>query len=195
MTSFDAHLVRHPETPGPAVRTVEARVSWSRGGALVLSYLLNGNLSRLEIPPPRAPRRADRLWEKTCFEAFVGAMGNPAYTEFNFSPSGEWAVYAFRGYRERALLAEETSPPKITARRERESLALEAVVGPDLLPALAPGLGLRLGLGAVVEEATGMLSYWSLRHPPGKPDFHHPDGFALELGPPDEKAMNVLDKR
>jgi hypothetical protein len=28
---------------------------------------------------------------------------------------------------------------------------------------------------------SGALSYWALRHPPGKPDFHHPAGFALEL--------------
>jgi hypothetical protein len=25
------------------------------------------------------------------------------------------------------------------------------------------------------------MSYWSLEHPPGKPDFHHPDGFTMEL--------------
>ena len=25
------------------------------------------------------------------------------------------------------------------------------------------------------------MSYWALAHPPGKPDFHHPDCFALEL--------------
>jgi hypothetical protein len=33
----------------------------------------------------------------------------------------------------------------------------------------------------VIEENDGMLSYWSLKHPPGNPDFHHPDSFALEL--------------
>ena len=34
---------------------------------------------------------------------------------------------------------------------------------------------------AVIEEDGGPLSYWALQHPPGNPDFHHPDGFALEL--------------
>jgi hypothetical protein len=33
----------------------------------------------------------------------------------------------------------------------------------------------------VIEAADGSLSYWALRHPPGKPDFHHRDAFALEL--------------
>ena len=34
---------------------------------------------------------------------------------------------------------------------------------------------------AVIEEADGTKSYWALRHPAGKPDFHHPDCLALEL--------------
>ena len=38
---------------------------------------------------------------------------------------------------------------------------------------------LRIGLSVVVEAEN--ISYWALRHAPGKPDFHHPDAFALEL--------------
>jgi len=34
---------------------------------------------------------------------------------------------------------------------------------------------------AVIEEADGTKSYWALRHPSAQPDFHHADGFALEL--------------
>jgi hypothetical protein len=33
----------------------------------------------------------------------------------------------------------------------------------------------------VVEDYRGRLTYWALEHPPGKPDFHHPDSFAIEL--------------
>lgn len=36
-------------------------------------------------------------------------------------------------------------------------------------------------ISAVIEEADGTKSYWALAHPPGKPDFHHPDGFVLAL--------------
>lgn len=42
----------------------------------------------------------------------------------------------------------------------------------------------KFGLSAVVEETDGTKSYWALRHPPGVPDFHHPDCFALELPAP-----------
>jgi hypothetical protein len=38
-----------------------------------------------------------------------------------------------------------------------------------------------MGLSAVVKEASGALTYWALRHAPGKPDFHHSEAFALEL--------------
>ena len=43
---------------------------------------------------------------------------------------------------------------------------------------------LRLALSAVVEADDGTLSYWALRHPPGRPDFHHADGFVLRLEGP-----------
>ena len=36
-------------------------------------------------------------------------------------------------------------------------------------------------VSAVIEETDGTRSFWSLAHPPGKPDFHHRDSFALEL--------------
>ena len=36
-------------------------------------------------------------------------------------------------------------------------------------------------IAAVIEEANGTKSYWALAHPSEKPDFHHPDGFVLEL--------------
>ena len=44
---------------------------------------------------------------------------------------------------------------------------------------------LRIALSAVIEEIDGTKSYWALRHPPGPPDFHHRDCFALTLGAPD----------
>jgi hypothetical protein len=46
-----------------------------------------------------------------------------------------------------------------------------------------PHASLALALSAVVEDEHGGLSYWALKHPPGKPDFHHPDLFVLHLPP------------
>jgi hypothetical protein len=43
---------------------------------------------------------------------------------------------------------------------------------------------LRLGLSSVIEDNRGRLGYWALRHAPGKPDFHNPEGFAFEISRP-----------
>jgi hypothetical protein len=51
----------------------------------------------------------------------------------------------------------------------------------DRLSALPHKATWRLGLSAVIEDSSGAKSYWALAHPPGKPDFHHPDCFAHEL--------------
>lgn len=106
------------------------------------------------------------------------AEEGPAYREFNLSPSGAWAVHAFRRYRDGGELEVELNPA-IVVRRSGGRLELDARIGPEFLP---PGRGLRLGLSAVLEGVDGVLSYWALRHPPGKPDFHHIDAFALRLG-------------
>jgi hypothetical protein len=141
-------------------------------------------LGRLRIPPFQRPRRADRLWEHTCFEAFVAIKDVPEYREFNFAPSGEWAAYAFRGYREAAPLKSKRRAPGITVRGSADSLALDVLIRTDQLPIIAPSARLRVALAAVVEDDSGALSYWALEHPPGKSDFHHSDAFALEIEAP-----------
>ena len=177
-------LARHSGTSSEAVRGIEARVSWTPAGGLAFTYIFKGDLARVRIPPPRRQQRADRLWQRTCFEAFVSVKGEPAYREFNFAPSGEWAVYDFQRYRVGGRFVEEGSAPHITLRRTSASLELNAVVAREGLPAIPHGARLKLALCAVIEEENGMLSYWALSHPPGKPDFHHPDGFGLEIEPP-----------
>ena len=148
-------------------------------GILSLAFALKGDLSGLRIPAARPTRRAGGLWRHTCFEAFLMEGEGPGYREFNFSPSGEWAVYTFRGYRAGGELKPDQGPG-IEVRRSSDLLELDVAIRPDVLP---PGRPLRLGLSAVVEDVDGMLSYWALRHPPGRPDFHHPDAFAMQLEP------------
>jgi hypothetical protein len=161
---------------------------WTERGSLAITYSLKGDIARLRIPPPRNPCRADGLWRHTCFEVFVSEKGKQPYWEFNFSPSGEWAAYAFKGYRGGEPIEDDSLNPEIVVRNAANSFELEALVRLDRLQALRPQMPLRLGLSAVIEENDGMLSYWALKHPPGKPDFHHPHSFALELALPDKSA-------
>ena len=182
--SYVAVLKPHPETAGNVVETIEARVTWREDGALALSYQLRGDLARLRIPPLQPPCKGKRLWEHTCFEAFISLKATAAYHECNFAPSGEWAAYAFRRYRERASAETEGWISTIAAATSSNVFQLDAVVHVDRFLQRDLGVPLRLGLSAVVEENRGRLSYWALRHPPGKPDFHNSEAFALEIGWP-----------
>ena len=169
-----AALECHPDAVCEALRGIEADVTRGAGG-LQVTYVLDGEIERLRIPAPRPPRVAQRLWQHTCCEIFIATRGAPGYREFNLSPSGEWAAYDFVRYREGRLLDDPSLSPAIVVRNGARSLKLSARIA-------APGADeLLVGLAAVVEEKRGALSYWALRHAPGRPDFHHPASFALIL--------------
>jgi hypothetical protein len=179
-------LARHPAT-ACSLRTIEVNASMAEPNVLKLNYVASGDVSRVRIPGISSPHRIDGLWQHTCFEAFIRAVG-AVYYEFNFSPSGEWAAYSFRGYRDGGPFYDDGLSPEIVVRREADKIELDAVVRLDRLPALRRGSLLRLGLSAVIESSDGALSYWALKHPADKPDFHHPDSLALELALPDWSA-------
>jgi hypothetical protein len=182
MPRFD--LIPHPYTPCEPVRRLEAQACWTGGEILNLSYVVEGDISRLSIPGPRPPRRSDGLWRHTCFEAFLAEPGRSGYHEFNFAPSGEWAAYRFEDYRRGSSEVEAGADPRIALRRYPDRLELNARLSlAELMPSRESSL-LRLALSAVLETEGGALAYWALRHPPGEPDFHHAQGFAFSLEPP-----------
>jgi hypothetical protein len=73
--------------------------------------------------------------------------------------------------------------PAIEVRSGPDSYTLQASLELDRLQDLSREASWRLGLSAVIEDISGGMSYWALAHPPGRPDFHHADGFALEFSP------------
>jgi predicted GIY-YIG superfamily endonuclease len=161
-------LIPHPDSPPHTVDKVA--VSLVRGAERwQLAYHVTGGPMRL--PDPAATERTDGLWQTTCFELFV-RTGGETYCEFNFAPSTQWAAYRFDAHRAgmRDLVL---ATPVIT----RKDDGIDVVI--NLL-----WLGdreLHIGLSAIIEEKDGTKSYWALKHPPGAPDFHHPDCFALQL--------------
>jgi hypothetical protein len=132
----------------------------------------------MRIPSPLLPERADGLWRHTCFEVFVGGSNRHDYLEYNFSPSGQWQIYAFQDYRRDGRLPAAESP-SISRALTRGALQLEARIR---LPGAVDEASLRLGICAVLEDTDGRLSYWALQHPTGKPDFHDPATFILTPG-------------
>ena len=141
---------------------------------------MTGDLAQIRIPAPQPPAAVDGLWEHTCFEAFIAVEGKASYHEFNFSPSGQWAAYAFSDYRVRSAWTI-SQAPVINFAQSYGHLLLEAVIAAADLPQNIADKPLQLGLTAVIETNDGSRSYWALHHPEARPDFHHRAGFILRL--------------
>lgn len=168
----------HPATPCGAAIAVEAAADRPEPGVLRLTYVVTGDLGALYLPPAGHPVRADELWKRTCFEAFVRPGEDEAYFEFNFAPTRWWAAYRFDGYRQGMAVAADIAPSDIEAHTAGERFELTVTLP---LPGWPDDRPWRLGLSAVIEELNGDKSYWALAHAPGRPDFHHADGFVLEV--------------
>jgi hypothetical protein len=174
-------LKLHPDSHCAAVMQIDVEVARPRPGRLALHYFVTGKIGDLRMPPVTTPARTDELWRHTCFEAFLRASSGPAYYEFNFAPSTQWAAYRFAGYRSDMRVASEITAPRIEMRSTAGCCQFFVALALDGLHGLPSDAVWHLGLSAVIEETNGRKSYWALAHPPGGPDFHHSDCFRLEL--------------
>jgi hypothetical protein len=175
MTCVD--LLRHDDSRGSAIKRIQVEVSRWPEGTLSLHYRIEGTINGLLIPARAIPERRDGLWRHTCCEAFVMVGDGPAYHEFNLSPSGEWQAYAFKGYRSPVALPD-VPTPRIESSHTATDMSLHAKI------ALKPPTGdmpLRVGLACVIEDRSGVLDYWALRHATRQPDFHMIESFCLLL--------------
>jgi hypothetical protein len=164
-------LVPHPDFAPVSVQAVDVMLACGGDGRWLVEYRVQGSKG-LVTAALASPQRADALWKRTCFELFVRPEGGDGYYEFNFSPSGEWAAYRFTGYREGM-----TELPLITPAIEWWGSEMRAAVD---LSGLPEG-DWCVGVTAVIEESGGERSFWSLAHPPGKPDFHHEANFVFDV--------------
>ncbi len=147
---------------------------------VAFSLQLAGPPGEILIPAPsNRPARRHGLWEKTCFELFLGLKNSPRYWEFNLSPAGHWNVYRFSGYRrdmqEEGLFA--LLP--FTLREKGSSLSLSANLNLDRL--VPRGQELKAGVSTVLSLKEGKRTYWALAHFGPKPDFHRREGFIIKL--------------
>jgi hypothetical protein len=202
--SLRLSLTPHPDTPCGPLAGIEVEVARVRPLKLQLRYVLIGDCRKVRLKL-REQDRADPLWRHTCFEAFVRVGAEEGYLEYNLAPSGDFAAYRFQRYREGMAPAGEIGSSILDSQSraeplDRERRALLKRAGFDTLERFEPtffslkaelsfsnAMGLavaqpwHVGLSVIVEEMNGRLSYWALAHPPGKPDFHDPACFALQL--------------
>jgi len=189
-------------TPGPQL--------WAQGccspAGLELRYRLIWTPANTTVRVPQrksevsgGPQRLDGLWQHTCFEAFAGLLGSDSYWEYNLSPSGDWNVYRFSGYRSGqapelaygqlplTVIGPRAAPPVSDCRQGSPRALLELELCCPLPPPLQQRLqagtapALELGLSAVLEGREGELSYWALQHPGNEPDFHDRRGWLVRL--------------
>jgi hypothetical protein len=172
-------LIAHRSSALAARVAVTANVEVASETVIRFTYRLAGELARLAIPARVAAQCAERLWEHTCFEAFVAAGAGVRYCELNFSPSTQWAAYAFERYRVGMRHIALTASPSITVVAKNNELRVTASVERAALGD-APWPW-RVGLTAVIEDRAGTRGYYALAHPREKPDFHDAAGFAVSL--------------
>jgi hypothetical protein len=170
-------LLPHQANPPPVIQHAEVSLSVDSDGDLVVHYECVADGTQLRLPAPATPGPADELWRHTCCELFIADQAGSAYREFNFSPSGQWAVYDFAGYRERRPFSVPGSP-RIAFARHAAGWSLAAEIPHSLLPVTSLAAA-EISLTLVVESEEGALGYWALRHPREIPDFHDRAGFIL----------------
>jgi hypothetical protein len=172
-------LTAHPDHPPANVTRVEARIIGRDDNWLRVRWRVEGTQS-LVAPPFAGKGRADELWQTTCFELFLKPEGDAPYLEINLSPSERWNAYDFDAYR--WGMAERPFPrePECTLRLGSSFAIFDAAIPIGGLP----DCECAMGLAAVIEEQDGTKSYWALRQPDAKPDFHAPACFAATLPAP-----------
>jgi hypothetical protein len=175
-------LQSHTATLSTRVESIEVYAEWLAERKLWLRYHVEAPLEDLAIPGPVDPTRTNELWQTTCFEMFVRSPGGSNYGEYNFSISSQWAAYQFGVYRNGMTDLAVDQSPDIGVDASESHIALEATIN---LPSPWDTGAIEIALSAIIEETDGTKSYWALAHPPGAPDFHHPDCFTLTLAAPE----------
>lgn len=120
----------------------------------------------------------ENLWQTTCFEIFLKNQSNDDYYEFNFNGKGDWNVFYFNKYRERANDFKHSIQTTTAIERKLNRTHFLFTIGlPELKKIKLPCL---VNLSSVIKSKSEN-SYWSQKHNSQKPDFHDPSNFSLIL--------------
>ena len=75
----------HPSAPTKTVRAIQVLVRRRLSAELEMTFRLDGDIPRIQIPPIGVPRFARDLWRHTCFETFIAVDGQPTYHKDGFA--------------------------------------------------------------------------------------------------------------
>lgn len=146
---------------------------------IVAKFSLRGDTAAIRWPASLAATgQGTSLWKHTCFELFISPGDNPNYWEYNFSPSRQWAIYAFEDYRKPMPITVSQPPQIISPRLTHNTFSLQA--GFTLASELVDK-PISVGACAVIETIDGQYYYYALSHCSDKPDFHRRESFLIKM--------------
>ena len=103
--------ILHPHGTTPCTAKVKIKVLKNRW-----IFKITAPQKWLTIPFGKSNDRRDFLWQSTCLECFIFDRDSENYVEYNFSPNGAWALYAFDSYRKNAENPQ-SPPPQIFVKK------------------------------------------------------------------------------
>lgn len=178
-------LVPHPAAGRGGIERVGVSLRTDAAATLVADYHVRGEAAVASLRGALEGGRRDRIWEHTCGELFVAAPGAAAYGEYNFSPRGAWAAYAFSACRVAAERVAEVQAPLMSLETRGSGWDLQVRVPlADLVSLAGAAAGecplLRLGLAVIVAPPGQAQQFWAVRHAAERPDFHRRESFVVE---------------
>jgi len=156
---------------------IEANISL-KDSILLIKYIMIGDILSLNIPKYKTPKFVYGLWNATCFELFIANKNQDSYIEFNFSPSKEWACYAFNDYRLKDKNIDVINP---SIDFLYDEYSAEMIVSFDISYFNYINFDdLDVSITAVIKNDEDEVSYWAINHAKENADFHARESF-LEL--------------
>lgn len=157
---------------------VHADVQLISADTIELTYTWVDNKKWIHFEFQPVGNRAMKLWEQTCFEAFVQPVGDKKYFEINLTINKSWNVFEFSDYRI-------PQPPQEFAGAE----LIQVLIQDNQMKAQIKFKGvkfdrIKVSLCSVVILKNKSVTYWSNRHAEQKPNFHHFDSFTIERKAP-----------
>jgi len=144
------------------------------GKKLVLDFKIQGDHQLINfgnLAPTHT--RQSHLWEKTCFEAFLGVPRSKKYYEINCAPSLDWNLFSFEYYRHGMKEELTVHAPKASF----DPPGFRAEFDLNRLFSSQSPVELEVSLTTVILATDGEIHYFAWKHSASQPDFHQRKSF------------------
>ena len=135
-----------------------------------LEFNIVGERKNYIFPSISPPKRAKELWKATCFELFFTSKNQKGYYEINISPSKQWNIYTFKGYRDFVTETEIASNPIITMSQQKDEYTL---LFESTLDEVGLTENLVFNLAVILLDSNNIRHFYAINRTLGAVDFHN----------------------